>query len=82
MIDPRFPVQRPRSPSKQRNPTSQPKPAAIPVTVNPVADEEIRTYAFGLYQRRGGIEDRAVEDWLSAEAYLAARKNRANKVIG
>ena len=82
MIDPKFQVQPPRSSSKQRNPASQRKPAAIPVEVHPVSNDEIRTYAHELYQRRGGTEDRAVEDWLSAESYLAARKNRANKVIG
>jgi hypothetical protein len=83
MIDPKFQVQPPRSSSKQRNPTSQrQQQAAIPVEVHPVSDDEIRIYAHELYQRRGGTEDRAVEDWLSAESYLAARKNRANKVIG
>lgn len=82
MTDPRFQVQRPRSPSKRRNTTSQPKRAAISVAVNPVSDEEIRSCAYRLYQRRDGTEDHAVQDWLSAEAYLAARKNRANKVIG
>ncbi len=82
MIDPKFQVQPPRSPSKQRNPTSQGKQAATPAAVHPVSDDEIRIYAHELYQRRGGTEDRAVEDWLSAESYLAARKNRANKVIG
>jgi len=54
----------------------------MPVTVNAVSDEQIRIHAYELYQRRGGTEDRAVEDWLSAEASLAARKNRANKMIG
>jgi Protein of unknown function (DUF2934) len=82
MIDPRFQVQLPRSPSKQRNPTPQVKQAAISVAVNPVSDDEIRIYAYELYEHRGGTGDRAVEDWLAAEAYLAARKNRANKVIG
>ena len=82
MIDPKFQVQPPRSSSKQRNPTAQRKQAAIPVEVHPVSDDEIRIYAHELYQRRGGAEDRAVEDWLSAESHLAARKNRANKVIG
>ncbi len=82
MIDPRFQVQRPRSPSKLRNTASQSKSPAIVATVNPVSDAEIRACAYELYQRRDGAEDRAVEDWLWAEAYLGARKNRANKVIG
>jgi Protein of unknown function (DUF2934) len=80
MIDPRFQVQCPRSPSTHRNPTSQRKLRTS--TVSAVTDDEIRIYAYGLYERRGGSENRAVEDWLAAEAYLAARKNRANKVIG
>ena len=82
MIDLRFKVQSPSSPSKQRNPTSQPKQPATTPTVSALTDDEIRICAYGLYERRGGTEDRAVEDWLAAQAYLAARKNRANKVIG
>jgi Protein of unknown function (DUF2934) len=82
MIDPRFQVQLPRSPSKHRNPASQEKQSAISVAINTVSDDEIRVYAHELYERRGGTEDRAIEDWLAAESYLAARKNRANKVIG
>lgn len=82
MIDPRFQVQHPRSPAKQRDPASQMKRTATSVVVKPISDDEIRLYAHELYQRRGGTEDRAVEDWLAAESYLAARKNRANKVIG
>jgi Protein of unknown function (DUF2934) len=82
MIDPRYQVQHPRSPSRQRKPASQWKQVALPEAVKQVSDEEIRIHAYGLYERRGGAEDRAVEDWLSAESYLAARKNRANKVIG
>ena len=82
MIDPSFQVQRPRSPSKQRNRTSQPKQPVPSSTVSTVTDDEIRIYAYGLYERRGSTEGGAVEDWLAAEAYLAARKNRANKVIG
>jgi len=82
MIDPRFQVQIPRSPAKQCNPASQVKQAVTSVVPKPVSDDEIRLYAHELYLRRGGTEDRAIEDWLAAESYLAARKNRANKVIG
>ncbi len=82
MIDPKFQVQHPRSPSNQRTRISSPKPAALSPAVSPVSEDEVRSYAHELYELRGGTEDRALEDWLSAESYLAARKNRANKVIG
>ena len=46
--------------------------------------EEIRAHAYQLYQRRlcerrRLSEDRSVDDWLTAEAHLKARKNRASK---
>lgn len=46
-----------------------------------VSDDDIRAQAYQLYERRGRAEGHAVEDWLAAERYLRARKNRANKVI-
>ena len=46
-----------------------------------VSDDDIRAQAYRLYERRGRTEGHAIEDWLAAERYLRARKNRANKVI-
>ena len=46
-----------------------------------VLDDEIRNHAYLLYELRGRTEGHAVEDWLIAEGYLRARRNRANKVI-
>ncbi len=81
MIDLRFEVQDLGSPPRRRN-TSSPAKSEIAVVANPALDDEIRIYAYEIYQHRGGNGDHAVEDWLAAEAYLAARKNRANKVRG
>ena len=46
-----------------------------------VSDDEVRNEAYRLYERRGRAEGHAVEDWLTAEHDLRARKNRANKMI-
>jgi len=46
-----------------------------------ISEEEVRIHAYLLYERRGGSEDHAVEDWLTAEAHVWARRNRANKAI-
>lgn len=46
-----------------------------------VSADEIRNHAYQLYELRGRTEGRALEDWLTAERYLRARKNRANKVL-
>jgi len=51
-----------------------------PVT-SPVSDDEIRNHAYRLYELRGRTEGSALEDWIAAERYLRALKNRANKVI-
>lgn len=51
-----------------------------PVTT-PVSDDEIRNHAYQLYELRGRTEGCALEDWIAAERYLRALKNRANKVI-
>ena len=61
-------------------PTTSPQ-ASISISVS---EDEIRPHAYQLYQRRlsehcRSFEDRSVEDWLTAEAHLKARKNRANK---
>lgn len=82
MIDPRFQVQHPCSPPERRSPAARPQENAVHSMVAAVTDEQIRAYAYELFEGRGGTEDHAVEDWLLAESYLSARKNRANKVIG
>lgn len=46
-----------------------------------VSDDEIRNHAYQLYELRGRTEGHALEDWVTAERYLKARRNRANKVI-
>lgn len=82
MIDPKFQVQHPCSLSERRNPASRPRQNAALPKATAATDQQIRAYAYGLYLDRGGVEGHAVEDWLLAESYLSARKNRANKVIG
>jgi len=39
--------------------------------------DEIRARAYELYQQRGGQENRAIDDWLRAEAEV--RQNRGNR---
>lgn len=46
-----------------------------------VSEGAIRTHAYELYERRGRSQGHAVEDWLTAEAHLMARKNRADKKL-
>ena len=62
---------------------SHEQPQATPETdlSTTVSEDAIRTHAYELYERRGSSQDQAVEDWLTAEAYLLARKNRANKKL-
>ena len=71
-------------------------PSAIPQKVHPVesrtsaetdhlsagvSEDAIRTHAYELYERRGRSQGHAVEDWLTAEAHLMARKNRVDKKL-
>jgi DUF2934 family protein len=46
-----------------------------------VSEDAVRVHAYELYKHRGCSQDNAVEDWLTAEAHLLARKNRANKKL-
>ena len=78
MIDPRVPVRQPPSPSTRATISAKSGVSTA------VSEDEVRIYAYQLYERRlsehrRGFEDRSVEDWLAAEAHLRARKNRANK---
>jgi hypothetical protein len=84
VIDPRVRVRQPSSPSKQAQPLATLGISAQTGISNAVSEDEVRIHAYQLYERRlsehrGGSEDRSVEDWLTAEAHLNARKNRANK---
>ena len=78
MIDPKVRVQQSSALSVKAKPLAEPEVVAKREKANAVSEHEVRSYAYELYQRRGGTEDHAVEDWLSAEAYVAALKNRAN----
>jgi DUF2934 family protein len=82
VIDPKVRVQQASSPSKPARPVvAEPEVSARKGPVSDVAEHEVRIYAYELYERRGGTEDHAVEDWLTAEAHLAARRNRSNQTI-
>lgn len=77
MIDPKVRVGLPPLSSTQAKPLA--KSDAVPKSgpVSAVLEQEVRLAAYELYERRGGIPDHAVEDWLTAEAHLAARRSRA-----
>jgi len=84
VIDPRVGVRQPSSPSKQAQPLARPGISAKTGVSTAASEDEIRIHAYQLYERRvsehrRGSEDRSLEDWLTAEADLKARKNRANK---
>ena len=61
-----------RKPSRWRNRTHRPSSGPV----NAVLEQEVRLAAYELYERRGGTPDHAVEDWLTAEAHLAAAGSR------
>ena len=77
MKNPPVPGQQPSSRSPQAAPLAKPAPAGTRESANAVSEQQVRTYAYELYERRGGTENHAVEDWLAAETHLAAR-NREN----
>jgi hypothetical protein len=81
VIDPRVRVQQASSLSTQAKPLAEPEGSTKKGPASDVSEHEVRIYAYELYERRGGTEDHAVEDWLMAEAHLAARRNRANQTI-
>jgi hypothetical protein len=50
-----------------------PEPAVRPTTITPRAeptDEQIRTRAFEIFQKRGGGQGHAWDDWITAEREL------------
>ena len=82
MIDPRVGVRQPSSTSA--GPLARPTTSARTGVSTAVSEDEIRIHAYKLYERRLSehrslSEDRSVEDWLTAETHLKARRNRANK---
>lgn len=80
MINPKVRVQQASSLSTPAKPFAEPEVSAKKGPASDISEHEIRTYAYELYERRGGTEGHAVEDWLMAEAHLAD-KNRAHQSI-
>lgn len=81
MIDPKVRVQPASSLSTPAKPSAEHEVSAKKGPASDVSEHEVRIYAYELYERRGSTEDHAVEDWLRAEADLAARGNHANRTI-
>jgi len=84
VIDPRVGVRQPSLPSKPAQPLGIPGISAKPDFAGAVSADEVRIHAFQLYERRLSerrrlLVDRSVDDWLTAEGHLRARKNRANE---
>ncbi len=44
--------------------------------VHTMTEEEIRCHAYFLYERRGGCDGHAEEDWFRAEAEIAGKKEQ------
>lgn len=77
MIDPKVRVGQPPVSSPQAKPLAKSDAAPKSGPVNAVLEQEVRLAAYELYERRGGTpDDHAVEDWLTAEAQLAAAGSR------
>jgi hypothetical protein len=81
MINPKVRVQQPLSLSKQTKPLAELEVATQHSAGDAVMEQDVRSYAYELYERRGGTEGHAVEDWLMAEARLAERQNHRVKTI-
>jgi hypothetical protein len=75
VIDPKVRVGQPPVSSPPAKPLTK-SDAAQSGPVSAVLEQEVRLAAYELYERRGGTPDRAVEDWLTAEAHLAAGRSR------
>jgi Protein of unknown function (DUF2934) len=77
VIDPKVHVGQPPLPSTPAQPLA--KSVALPKSgpASAVLEQEVRIAAYELYERRGGTPEHAVEDWLTAEAHLVARRSRA-----
>ena len=81
MIDPKVRARQSSPPSTPKQPLTRPAAAGTTDLSAVISDDEVRNHAYQLYERRGGAEGKAVDDWLTAEAHLRARKNRANKIV-
>ena len=76
-MDPKVRVGQPPVPSTQPKPLVKSEALPSSGAANAVLEQEVRTAAYELYERRGGTPDHAVEDWLTAEAQVRERKSRA-----
>jgi hypothetical protein len=77
VIDPKVRVGQPPVSSPQAKPLAKSDAAPNSGPVSAVLEQDVRLAAYELYERRGGTPDHDVEDWLTAEAHLAAGRSRA-----
>jgi hypothetical protein len=75
VIEPKVRVGQPPVSSPPAKPLTKSDAAPKSGPVSAVLEQEVRLAAYELYERRGGTPDRAVEDWLTAEAHLAAGRS-------
>lgn len=81
MIDSKVRFRQSPSVSTQTKPLTQPGASAQTVQASVDSEHDVRIYAYELYERRGGTEGHAVEDWLEAEHQVAMLRNPASKTI-
>ena len=81
MIDPKVGIGTASPLSSRGQVSAKPEASAGRALSSAPSEDEIRSYAYQIYERRADSRDHAVEDWLTAEAHLTARKNRANKKL-
>lgn len=79
MVDSKVRVRQSSSLSTQTKPLAEPEASAQTVQDSVASEHDVRIYAYELYERRGGTEDHAAEDWLEAERQVAALRNLASK---
>jgi DUF2934 family protein len=81
MLNPKAGILQVPSPISQKGRLAESKSLAETDLLSRISEEAIRIHAYELYERRGRSHGYAVEDWLTAEAHLMARKNHANKKL-
>jgi hypothetical protein len=74
VIDPKVRVGQAPQPSTQAKPLAKSDTLPKSGAASAVLEQDVRIAAYELFERRGGTPDHAVEDWLTAEAQLVARR--------
>ena len=79
MVDSKVRVRQSPSLSTQTKPLAEPEASAQTVQDSVDSEHDVRIYAYELFERRGGTEGHAVEEWLEAEHQVAKHRNPARQ---